>query len=207
MAAAGRTLTPVVLAGLSFLALAGVLLPLGRSVGSSSIYALGLEAAFDGLFYLVGGLASHWLERSRRHALWCYTRESVELMALGSGVVFAIGAFVQPSHGSGAPQAIGGVIGAIIAVALAWFWHPRLEEHGHHEGFDRHLIADAILATSVALATLAVLVSGQAAWSFWGAVAGAVVALGLNTRAAITVARRLWHRPSNHPSPHPRHTH
>jgi hypothetical protein len=202
----GQKTTPVIMAGLSFGALALALLPIGHLVSSSAIFALGLEAAFDGVFFILGGTASRLLQRSERHVLWCYTRESVELVALGSGVFFTLGLFLQPSTDTSSAQGLAGVVGAVIAVGLAVFWHRRLDEH-HHHGFDAHMRADAAVAASVALASIAAAITGQPRVSFWGALVGAVVGLGFSAAAARRIIRRLWHPPSKHPTGHVGHAH
>ncbi|MBW4061730.1 hypothetical protein HJC99_04135 [Candidatus Saccharibacteria bacterium] len=199
MADKGRKLQPVVWAGVSFLVLAAVLIPIARHLQSSSISALGYETAFDGVMFLAGGLLSVRLERSRVHAFSCYLREGVELAALGSIVFFAIGGLAQPSDGTSWIPAAIGVGSAIVAFALARFWHPRIEAHGGHDGFDWHVVIDAVLAITVAVASVLAWLTGDGRFNFWGALVGAAVALVLSIKPSTKIVGRTWHRASNHP--------
>jgi Co/Zn/Cd efflux system component len=190
---------PVMLAGLSFLLLAAVLLPTGRILGSASVVALGAETAFDGLFYLFGGAVSGLLDRSSFHSLYCYARESVELAALGSGLVFVVTVLTQPNTGTGGDQALVGVAGALVAVVAVLYWHPHLDAHGHH-GFDWHLIADVIMGAAVAAGSIVAWITERPAANYWIAVAGSIIALIFSLRPGWRIVGRLWHRPSHHPA-------
>jgi hypothetical protein len=163
---------------------------------------LGYELSFDGSYYLVGGLLSHLFAASGRHFFHCWSRETLELVALLSGTLFfAIGALHQPSTQTSLAQMIAGLVFAPIAVRLNWYWHRRLEPTSgghHHTGFDAHMRIDAATAALMAAAGVVAFITGNPGWNslFAGIVVG--VAIGWSVKPAVRIASRMTHRSRNH---------
>ncbi len=203
MAISGRlhSWSPVVKAGLSFLLLSALLLPLGHVLRSSAIAGLGSETAFDGGFYLAGGSISLALKRSRHHLLNCTTRQGLELAALVTGsCFFALGALHQPSTLASSAQVIVGFTLGPAAIWLYWYWHRVTEAHeDHHHGFSWHLLADTIAAGSIMVAGVVTALTGEPAWNFRTAMVTFALVLILAIAPAREIIGGMSHRPANHP--------
>lgn len=193
---------PVIGAGLSFLTLGAILVVSARSFASPALAGLGSELIFDGSYYLVGGILSHLFARSSTHFWSCWSRESLELVALLAGtVVFALGAFLQPGNGTGLGQMVAGLIFAPIAIPLNWYWHRRLEPSAaghHHTGFDTHMKIDAATALLVACAGVAAYLSSNPAWNMVFSVLVVVVAVAWSIGPAGRIVGRMSHRSHDH---------
>lgn len=197
-----RHVGPVALAGLSFLALGAILITCGRAFTSSALAGLGSELAFDGCYYLGGGILSRLLARSRFHFLRCWSRETLELIALLAGTAFfTLGALLQPNSDTSRAQMVAGLVLAPIAIGLNAFWHPRLENpsDGHrHTGFSTHMVIDAITAVMVGSAGIFAFTTGEPQWNTVFAWLVIVVAVAVSIRPAATILRRMAHRPGDH---------
>ncbi len=193
---------PVIGAGLSFLTLGGLMTASARAFFSPALAGLGSELLFDGSYFLIGGVLSRLLDRSSTHFWSCWSRETLELVALLSGTVFfALGVVFQPTNAVGAGQMIAGLVFVSIAVPLNWYWHRRLEPTvggHHHTGFDMHMKIDAAAALLVACAGVAAYLSGNPAWNLVFSVLVVVIAVVWSVRPAFRIARRMSHRPSGH---------
>jgi len=163
---------------------------------------LGYELLFDGSYYLVGGLLSHLFARSDTHFWSCWTRETLELVALLAGTFFfALGAFLQPSSETSLAQMVAGLVFAPIAIPLNWYWHRRLEPPTgghHHTGFDTHMKIDAATAALVAASGVVAFATHNPIWNsfFAGIVVG--IAISLSIKPAFHIMSRMSHRAHNH---------
>jgi|GEM_PF-2245930 len=197
-----RSWGPVIGAGLSFLTLGALLTSSARAFSSSALAGLGYELLFDGSYYLVGGILSHLFARSDTHFWSCWTRETLELVALLAGTgFFALGALLQPSTQTSLAQMVAGLVFAPIAVPLNWYWHRRLEPSAgghHHTGFDTHMKIDATTAILVAIAGVAAFATGNPLWNSIFAGIVVIIAIGWSIKPALHITSRMSHRTHNH---------
>lgn len=192
--------SPVVGAGLSFLVYAVLLIPLARLLESSVIMAAALDSVNDGVFFLIGGLASLWLAGHSRHWLNCYARESLELAAMMFGIVsYTLGIMLQPSTETSFGQLAVGLTFGPIGIALNLYWHRRVEAgHDDHEGFSWHLLADLLASAALIPCGCLAYWTGDPRVNLWGAVAVLIATVLLAVVPARRVLARVWHRPADH---------
>ena len=197
-----RAWGPVIGAGLTFLAIALAMLGAGHLTHSALLRASGSEAAFDGIYYLIGGTASLALARSVRHWLHCWSRQSLSLGACLLAVFFyGYGALTEANPSASGGQALFGLLLGPVYLVLNLYWHRRLEEEDdhHHAGFDAHLVVDAIASGVLA-------VGGLLAWflmngriNYWSAVAVLTVAVPFSLWRSWHIVSSMRHRAHNHP--------
>ena len=195
-------LGPVIGAGLSFISLGAILAFSASAFSSSALAGLGYELLFDGSYYLLGGLLSQLLTQSKTHFWNCWSRETLELIALLAGtIVFAIGAIRQPSAQTSLGQMAAGLVFAPIAVPMNWYWHHKLQplsgKH-HHNGFDTHMKIDAATAILVAMAGVVAFATGNPQWNKIFAAVVVAIAIGWSAKPAYRITIRMAHHPRNH---------
>jgi hypothetical protein len=202
---------PVVQAGLALLVISCVLLASGVALHSALLRASGAEAAFDGLYYLVGGTLSQLMAWSKRHWLHCIGRRTLSLVACLLAVVFyGAGALTERDPGTGLAQAVAGLVLGPLYFVFNLYWHRRLEAHGDeaHAGFDVDLIIHLMAAVALTLGGAAAWLTANPAWNFGGALVVLVLSALYALYRGWFIVRGMTHRSRNHPGGEiPAHSH